>query len=206
MTGYPAMESEGPGGTVRKRCPDFAAILSRSAPDASLREQIIECFAEEMKRIALHRCESGPMSEDAYQEAMLIFLQALPGYRGDAPIRFWLRRLVFTACSRMRRGRRNDPRFNFPLDELSDAPDAMVEQQRQEMAVMLNERLELLQLVMGEVPEPNRSLLLLHENEELSLQELSCRFDLTVDSVKARLKRTRSALRQRLLALAEEPV
>lgn len=197
---------DGPEKIGRKRCPDFAEILKTSPPDATLEEQITRCFTEEMRRIARHRCRSDSMADDAHQEAMVAMLESLPGYRGEAPLKFWLRRLVVTACARLHRGRRNDPAFNLPLDSLSPDAEELIEAQRQEMQTMLGQRLEMLQLVLGEVDETNRSLLLLHEGQERSLDELAQRFDLTLDGVKSRLKRTRAALRERLLALAEEVV
>jgi RNA polymerase sigma-70 factor (ECF subfamily) len=173
-------------------------MLKTAPPDELLREQIVRCFSAELTRFARFRCGDDSLGSDAFQESMVSMMQALPSYRGDAPILSWLRRLVVSACSRLRRGRRNDPAFNRPLDE---APE-MAEEQRQEMRLMLQERVSLLHLALSEVEEPNRSLLLLHEGEDVSIEALAERHGLSVEGVKSRLKRTRSRIRARLLDLA----
>jgi RNA polymerase sigma-70 factor (ECF subfamily) len=189
-----------------KRCPDFARILRSSAPDATLAEQITDCFEQEMRQVTRHHCSSAAMADDAYQDALVRMLESLPSYRGEAPLQFWLRKLVLTACARLRRGRKNDPAFNVPLEALPEESGALSLDQQQEMERLVRERSEVLAVVLDETPEPNRSLLLLHEGQDVSLGELTERFDLTLDGVKSRLKRTRSLLRGRLLELAEEIV
>ena len=195
-----------PGASGKKRCPDFAKILRSSPPDATLTEQIITCFAGEMWRFARFRCSSTAMADDAFQDAVVTMLETLPSYRGDAPLQYWLRKLVLSSCSRLRRGRRNDPAFNVPLEQLPEESEALAQAQEQEMRRMVSERIDLLKIVLDETSDMNRSLLLLHEGQGVDLGQLARQFDLTLDGVKSRLKRTRTSLRQRLLELAEEIV
>lgn len=190
---------------ARKRCPDFANILRQSAPTTSVREQIAECFYTEMTRFARLRCRDTTLAQDAVQDAMINGLDALGSFRGEAPLQYWLRRLVLSACSRLRRSRKNDPRLHVTLDEVGDDEGARTQPDTQEAQVFLSQRLEILREVLREIEEPNRSLLLLHEGQEESLAELAVQFDLSVEAVKARLKRTRARLRRRLLEKADEP-
>ena len=55
------------------------------------------------------------LGKDAFQEAMLSTMAYLDTYRGDSPIEPWLRRIVTSACSRLRRGKKNDPSINIPI-------------------------------------------------------------------------------------------
>ena len=185
-----------------RRCPDFAAILRESPATGSIRDQVVACFYSEMVRYARRRCPDPGLAEDAAQAAAVTTLESLPSFRGDAPMLAWLRRLVVSACSRLTRGRKNDPAWNRPLEQAAEP----AQEAGQEWRVMLAERVEILSEVLAEVPEPNRSLLLLHEGEDVPLAELAERFGLSIDGVKARLKRTRKHVRVRLLARAEEAV
>lgn len=188
----------------RTDCPDFAAILRDAEPDATIFELVAECFQDELGRLAARRCRDDTLAQDAAQDALLAAFESLDTFRGDAPLEHWLKRLVISSCSRLRRGRKNAPAYNLPLDDVTSGkrPAEPVEA-GQEAAVLLGERLRLLERALGELSEENRALILLHEGDELPLTELAARFGLTVDGVKARLKRARAQLRQRLVELAE---
>jgi RNA polymerase sigma-70 factor, ECF subfamily len=189
---------------IDKRCPDFAAILRETEPSESLIAQIAECFSTEMQQMATRRCRDESLAEEARQDALLAAIRALPDFRGDGSLEGWLYRLVTSACSRTRRGRKNDPKYNLPLDEETAGQDSL-QPPDQEMVVLLRERLGFLQDSLEAVPEPNRTLLLLHEGEDVPLADLAERFDLSLDSVKSRLKRTRALVRENLLKAAGEP-
>jgi RNA polymerase sigma-70 factor (ECF subfamily) len=188
------------------RCPDFANILRSTPPSARLMDQIVTCFSAEMGRIANYRCRDQQLAEDTLQDSIVSLLENLPTFRGDAPLKAWLFKLVTSACSRLRRGRKNDPRFNLPLDETAEENDIAPEQPMQEMQLLMQERFEILNEVLTDVEEPNRQMLLLHEGQDLSVAELAERFDMSPDAIKSRLKRTRAQVRERLLKKAEEPI
>jgi RNA polymerase sigma-70 factor, ECF subfamily len=188
---------------VKKRCPDFAEILRRTSADSQLRQQVASCFYEELRRMARMQCGDRTKAEDAAHDGLITTLESLDAFRGEAPIEAWLRRIVASACSRLNRGRKNDPTFNLPLEEEIEKGAQQVEDALQESAVLLKERIELLKEALAEVPEPNRSLFVLHEGRDHTIEELARRFELTEEGVKSRLKRTRAHLRQELLTLAE---
>ena len=191
---------------ARKRCPDFAAILRATSPDEQIRQQVASCFYEEIRRLAKKRCRDDVMAEDTAQEALIAALEALGSFRGEAPLRAWLRRIVFTACSRMRRGKAKKLGAELSIEELPPDLVPATDDADQEMVTLLHERLELLERVLAETAEPNRSMLLLHEGQDRSVAELAQQFDLSHQAVKARLKRTRSIVRERLLRIAEQEI
>ena len=180
-------------------CPDFAEIVRQSTPDSSLFEQIASCFSERLENFAKYVCRDETKGEDAFQDAMISAMKAMDSYRGDSPIDAWLRRIVVTSCSRLRRGKKNDPAVNRPLGSDEPALDLVDETPGQELRLMIKERLE---LVLGEIEqleEPNKTLLMLHDMREVPISEISAEFDMTEEAVKSRLKRSRATIRQRLL-------
>lgn len=186
-----------------KRCPDFAAILRETEPDAALHEQIANCFRKELTRQAAYRCRDVTLAEDAAHDALVNALQSLNTFRGEASLDHWLRRLVTSSCSRLRRGRKNDPSYNLPFDEHTAPPGEGEVLGGQEAEVLVRERLSLLRVALEEISGDNRELFLLHEGQDVPLAELAARYGTTVDGVKSRLRRTRAALRERLIDLAE---
>ncbi len=187
---------------MQKRCPDFASILRDTPADETIREQIAACFYQELGRVAKRLCRDESLAQDALQDALENGLRRLETFRGDASLQTWLKKLVASACTRLRRGRKNDPRFNQPLDETTPT----LQQESQEVKVLMQERLSILAETLADMDEVNRRLLIEHEGEGTSLEELAGRYELSVEAVKSRLKRIRATVRERLLSAAEEMV
>ncbi len=180
-------------------CPDFAAMAREGKIDSSDVDQIISCFSKRLERFAAARCQNTMQGEDALQDAMINMIQNLAAYRGDAPIEYWLRRMVVGACSRLKRGKKNSPDANLPLDETVSGAIAD-KQPNAEMLLDLQSELERLGQALESLPELNRTLFYLHDGQGDSISDLSTRFDLTEEAVKSRLKRTRAFLRRELTA------
>lgn len=182
------------------RCPDFAEILRDTSPDRSLFEQIAECFSDRLEEFAKYVCRDDATGKDAFQDAMISAMTNLDSYRGDSPIEGWLRRIVVSACSRIRRGLKNDPAVNRPLEAVEGGRAMADSKSDQELQLLLKERLELLSREIDNLDEPNRSLLRRHDVEEVPIADLAVQFEMTAEAVKSRLKRGRAQVRERLLA------
>jgi RNA polymerase sigma-70 factor (ECF subfamily) len=182
------------------QCPDFAEILRETTPDSSLFEQIALCFSDRLEEYAKYVCRDESTGKDAMQDAMLAAMTNLESYRGDSPIEGWLRRIVVSACSRIRRGRKNDPAVNRPLESVEALQPLAEPGPDQELQLLLKERLELLSDEIEQLDEPNRSLLRLHDVQEVPITDLVDRFGMTAEAIKSRLKRGRALVRERLIA------
>jgi len=183
-----------------EKCPDFAAIIRESSADKSLFEQIAACFSKRLEDFATSYCRDHALGKDAFQEAMLTAFTKLDSFRGDSPIEAWLRRIVVTSCSRLRRGKKNDPRINTSFDAASG--DAVFPDQSpsQEWHLIMAQSFEHLNEHMQNLKEPNRSMLIAHDMHEEPIGELATKFDMTEDAVKSRLKRSRQMIREAVLA------
>ncbi len=191
--------SKSTDGLTSAHCPDFAEIVRQSTPDSSLFEQVADCFSDRLEDFAKYVCRDDTKGKDAFQDAMIAAMTHLDTYRGDSPIDAWLRRIVVTSCSRLRRGKKNDPSINRPL-ETKEHTSAMADKTPdQELRLILRERLELVRREIEALDEPNRTLLTLHDIEEVPIADLTVQFDMTGEAVKSRLKRARAAVREKLL-------
>jgi RNA polymerase sigma-70 factor (ECF subfamily) len=185
-----------------RNCPDLVTALKADGSSKELTDRIIECFSAYMSKLALFWCKEETLAEDAFQESVVIAMKAIESFRGESSLETWLSKLVRTACSRMRRGRKNSPAYNLPMSEVSERADPDSDGEL-EVKVQLNERLEILGRSMMELDPINRELFLLHEGQDESIKDLAGKFDLTEEAVKSRLKRTREGLRDRLLKIAQ---
>ncbi len=187
-------------------CPDFAEIVRSGSTDRSLFEQIAQCFSERLEEFAKYYCKDSTLGQDAFQDAMMATMKYLDTYRGDSPIEPWLRRIVTSSCSRLRRGKKNAASSNIPLDDEPNLSSSMKSNSPdQELRLMLTERLSMVQKEIEKLKEPNRTLLMLHDVEEITIAELMSRYEMTEEAVKSRLKRSRAQVRESLLAALGSP-
>jgi RNA polymerase sigma-70 factor (ECF subfamily) len=180
--------------TKKTGCENLDQKIQEGEFDQQLMDSIAQCLSEDVRRFALSRCGDGRADvEDITQDAMMAAQRYLSSFRGDASLRTWLYKLVMSACSRHRRGRKNDPALHRSLE---DAPQhAQVEPVDPEVSLMISERLGALEQALGDLRAEDRDLLSAAEWEGLSLEQVAKRYDLTVSAVKSRLFRIRRQLK-----------
>ena len=151
---------------------------------------------------AILKDDSG--AEDALQEAYVAAYRHIGEFRGDAAISTWLTRIVVNqALQALRKTRRE--RVVVPFDEtpdgartmdIADAPSGTPEN------MML--RAEMRRLVEGkidELPESYRTVFMLREVEDMTVDETAAALGIPGATVRSRLFRAKARLRE---SLAEE--
>lgn len=169
-----------------------ADILAMEPADALA--ELTRRHADAVYRVALSVTRSHEQAEDVAQDALLKAWQALPTFRGDAPLKNWLLRITHnTAISALRK--RRD--VNLDPMEMPEAPspDHLSVESRVEDRVSVGAFEDALQ----ELDELSRSVVVLREVEGMSYEEISQVLDVPLPTVKTRLLRAR-----RLLATALE--
>ena len=205
---------------------DNAAAASRTPPadndgalarriaggDRAAFELLMRRHNRRLYRLARATLRDDAEAEDALQDAYLSAYRSIGQFRGDAALSTWLSRLVLNECmNRLRRQARRDnvvqmvtPPSESELDAMSaphaDTPDkALV---RAEMRALLERKLD-------ELPEAFRVVFVLRCVEEMSVEETAQCLDIPEATVRSRLFRSRSLLRESLardIDLAERDV
>ncbi len=149
--------------------------------------------ADAVYRVALSVTRDADLAEDVSQDALLKAWQALPSYRGDAPLKNWLLRITHnTAISALRRRRdvHLDP-TEFPEDAPSAhlAPAASVEDTVEDRVSF-----DAFESALEQLDELSRSVVVLREVEGMSYDEIAAVLDVPLPTVKTRLLRARRLL------------
>ena len=149
--------------------------------------------ADAVYRVALSVTRDHDLAEDVSQDALLKAWQALPTFRGDAPLKNWLLRITHnTAISALRR--RRDVHLD-PVDIPDEAPSAhsappvSVEHRVEERA-----SIDAFEAALSELDELSRAVVVLREVEGMSYDEISQVLDVPLPTVKTRLLRARRVL------------
>lgn len=156
-------------------------------PLATQLERLVAEHGEAVYRVARSVVGDPVAAEDVAQEALLKAWQALPTYRGEAPLRSWLLRITHnTAVSSVRR-RREDPRDPALLLDGSpvDSPEHAVER-RASMAAFEH--------ALAALDELSRSIVVLREIEGMAYEDIAALLVVPLPTVKTRLLRARRLL------------
>ena len=170
---------------------DQENIIARARRgDADAFEQLVVAYRDQVFRLALRMCGNEADADEVAQEAFLSAWKALPNFRGDSRFSTWLYQLTsHAAIDLMRREKRQITAED--ITEVS-APDPGPSPQQQA------ERSETRQAVrdaMGQLSPEYRQIVVLRFLQELSYEEIGAVLKLPPGTVKSRLNRAKSQLK-----------
>lgn len=159
-------------------------------------QALVRDHGDAVYRVALSVTRNRDAAEDVAQEALLKAWTALPTFRGEAPLRSWLLRIVHNTAISSLRGRREDPADPTLMPESPSgsvagrrsaerAPDAEVEGSMSMRAF---------EAALAELDGLSRSIVVLREVEGMSYEQIAELLDVPLPTVKTRLLRSRRVL------------
>lgn len=146
-------------------------------------------------------------ASDVVVEAFVRAFQGLHTFRGDANFGTWLHRVVVNTFLDLRK--RNKHRQHISLEEQMEVDGDILTRQIEDTApgpqelIEAQERADVLQQAINQLPHDRRILIVLYHFENLSYEEIAQILKMPVGTVKSRLNRARLALRE-ILAPSRE--
>lgn len=161
-------------------------------------DEVYERFRRPVWRLAKRFTESEEEALDTTQEVFLRVWRGLPGFRGEAKLSTWVFQI---AWNHLRAYRRKMGRQPLTVKEgMNDtgilvdvAPDPQPDPERRAAAA---EMLDLVEAALRELPEHYQIVVWLRDGEDLSYEEIAQVLDVPIGTVRSRLARARSSLRQ----------
>lgn len=154
-------------------------------------EQLIVEHSDAVYRVAMSVTRDATLAEDVAQDSLLKAWQALPSYRGEAPLRNWILRITHnTAVSALRRRR----------EELRDPSELPERTSYVSVEVTVQNRLafDRFTVALESLDDTSRSIVALRELEGFSYDEICEILELPLPTVKTRLLRARRQLARSL--------
>ena len=186
--------------------------LPKDAPDAELARRVAggdkAAFETLMRRhnrtlfrTARAILRDDAEAEDALQEAYLQGYQAIGSFRGDAKVSTWFARIVANeALERLRKQTRRAeivPLQSSAALQLDQIPDTNMDKTPERSASRL-QMLRLLEAQIDTLPDDYRTVFVLRAVEEMSVEETAAVLGIPPATVRSRLFRARSLLREGL--------
>jgi len=131
-------------------------------------EDIIDAHYASIYRLLLFLTRDASVAEDMTQEVFASAWAAIQGYRGEASVKTWLRRIAYNLFLDGQRRRKRDEAFAGRLRE-SD-PEAELDPLAR---IMADEHLGRMCRAMEDLEDQERAVLLLHYLDGLSYREMA---------------------------------
>ena len=199
---YPAARIPVSSTTIASAFDEADLVAKAKAGDADAFTDLINQYERRVFRMAKQITQNDEDAEDVLQETFLKAYSHLDGFQGNSKFYTWLVRIAVNEALMKLRKRRSDK--TVPLDEPIDTGEDVVAREvavwednpeqrysREEMADILNEAVQSLK-------PAYRTVFVLRDIEEMSIEETAEALGLSISAVKSRLLRARLQLREKL--------
>lgn len=168
--------------------------------DTAALQAVLQEVAPAVHRFGMRMCRHEADAEEVMQDTLLAITKNLKSFEGRSSLTSWVFTLARTACSRRRRGQKNQPHVS---DE--DAPEPITHAPDPEEAASTRQLVDRVTDAIDSLSAEQREVLQLRDVEGLSGEETAEALGITLDAMKSRLHRARAALEKKLRSSLEPP-
>jgi len=189
---------------------DAQLIQRFRSGDESAFEELVRKYQDRVANVIYSFTGRTDEVEDLAQEVFLRAYVGLKDFKSESTFYSWLYRIVMNVC--IDAGRKRKLRRMLSLEGLSEwalerlrfkSPSQLPSPEEGAEQVEIS---ELIQRGLNRLSEPHRAILILRDIEGLSYEEIAGILNCSVGTVKSRLFRARSALKEELRPYWEEKV
>lgn len=162
--------------------------------DEAAFEELIRQYEKKVYTLCFRMCGNSEDAEEAAQDAFLALWRGIDRFRQESSLSTWIYRLATNACIDTLR-RRKKQSGSVSLDDEELFVDAVDTSPQPQETVEHREVQKLLQEGLSALPEEYRKVLILREIEGLSYTEIAESASIELGTVKSRISRGRSLLR-----------
>jgi RNA polymerase sigma-70 factor (ECF subfamily) len=179
---------------------DEELVARAKAGDLDSFNQLVSRWERPIYALAYRTLGREEDARDVVQEAFLRAYRGLKGFKGEAKFSSWLYRITLNLCRDWSRRERRAPIVQVPegTDPVELADEQVQTTESVEDLVARREMSEAVAKAMAELPEEQRTAILLKEYHGLTFQEIAGMLDCPLSTVKTRLYQGLSVLRRRL--------
>jgi len=162
--------------------------------------QIYAQYERQVYRYAYHLLGHRDDADDIKQETFVKAFQAMPGFRSEASLQTWLLKICGNLCrDKIKSWDRRKVSYDARLEDDSLPGDAFAEDPMH--IVARSQMTETVFLALQGMPAAQRDIILLHEVEDLSYEQIANVLGCSRTSVKLRIFRARRCLKERVASL-----
>ena len=195
----------GPALLSSRAADDAQFIDNLRAGDAAAFERLVDRYSGDIYALLYRLTSNAEEASDLTQDTFMRALRSIKTFRGDSELKTWLYRVAINESrNRFRWWKRRRREQTISLDAtIGDSTttfsDTLIDRSiSPEDAALANEREYALKAALLELPEVFREAVILCDVEGLSYEETAAALGVNLGTVKSRISRGRSELRERL--------
>ncbi|MGE5632629.1 MAG: sigma-70 family RNA polymerase sigma factor [Caulobacteraceae bacterium] len=183
---------------------DLEKLLIKKSKSGDIEsfELLISSYDKKAYNIALRMMGNEEDAKDMAQEALIRVFKAVKDFKEQSSFSTWLYRIVTNVCLDELRRRKKEKTVSLENTVETDSGEMRLEVcSDKETPENVYERLEQRQLIKDAIKELNeeyRSVIILRDIQGFSYEEISSMLDCSLGTIKSRINRARSALRDKL--------
>ena len=183
-----------------------AELIARTlAGDDGAFAELVEPYEAKVYNLAFRMCANREDAFDLAQESFLKAYRSLARFKGKASFSTWLYRIASNTClDQRRRVKRTGPQVSLddPIETASgtlqrEVADNTFEPEQLALRAEVGSEIR---AAVAQLPPDHRMAILLREFQQLSYEEIAQAMGCSMGTVKSRINRARTALRDRLAA------
>ena len=175
---------------------DARLIEEALAGDSSSFGQLVGRYQDRLFNTMVHCIGSREEAEDVVQDAFVQAYVKLASFKGKSSFYTWLYRIAFNMM--ISRGRRRRPEMSVEQSRETTGTEPEGFEEAPNENIEREERVAQVQAALSELGEEYRTVLVLREMEGCCYETISELLDLPIGTVRSRLHRGRSQLRELL--------
>jgi RNA polymerase sigma-70 factor (ECF subfamily) len=184
--------------------PNEAELIARlRARDLEALGELYRELGARMTTLARTMLRDADEAADVVEDTLLRVRDAAPGFRGERGLTTWVMRIVANRCRDLLRRRRFEAGRADELDPLADAGLRAEPIEGWDRAMDQERMLAALERAIDALPVEQREAVVLRDRLGLSYDEVAGTLGVSVEAVKSRLFRARTALKAALRPLAD---
>lgn len=182
---------------------DDLLIRRSQSGDRSAFDMLVRKHEAKAYQYAFRLTHSQEQASDVVADAFLRVYNALPNFKGQSQFTTWLYRILTNCFLDFKK--RDKSKYNTSLDAMTQTSDGEVSRQIEDPGrdpfeeTERNERETRVERAVAQLPEYQRSMIVMYHAENMSYEDIAAAMDLPIGTVKSRLNRARLSLREILV-------
>ena len=172
--------------------PDYSLAVACQQGDKTAFQKLVKQYQEKVRGLVYSILNDPEVIDDLTQEIFIKVYTSISRFEHRSSLGTWIYRIAVNHCRDEIRRKRIRRLFSLEKMEL----DPVAKGERTDSDILQKEKIDMVRWGLSKISEKHRSIIVLKDFENLPYEEIAKVLDLELGTVKSRLNRARTALKE----------